>query len=455
MKIKENYEKIKKNFQLSPVQIVLISYITLILIGSILLKLPVSTTKDISFLDALFTATSATTVTGLIVLDTPKDFTFFGQLIILLLIQIGGLGYMTMTTFFLLMLRKKASIKERMILAESLNYPGIAGVVKFLKRVFSIVIIIEIIGAFALLIDFIKDYPLEKAVYLSIFHSISAFNNAGFSLFSDNLMKYKSDIYLNFVIAILIIVGGIGFYVITELILYFKKEITRISTHTKIVIYFSLFLIIWGAISILISEFNHYKGLWSYNWSDRIIISLFTSVSSRTAGFNTIDFSILSESTLFIIIILMFIGASPGGTGGGVKTVTVSVVGLAILNYLKGKKDVNVFKRRINPNIIYKAMVILALAFLYNTLITLTIVRVEEKPFIASLFEVVSAFSTVGLSVGLPNGLSLSADFSPFGKMLIILTMIAGRVGILGFALALSGKQKESYIKYPEARIVL
>ncbi len=441
-----------RGFEWTPHRILLFSYLGVILTGSLLLYLPLSTLRPISYLDALFTATSATTVTGLVVLDTEKDFTLFGKFIILLLIQLGGLGYMTFTTYFLIALRRKLGLRERLILAESFNYPGMHGLVRFVKRIIPIVFFIEFLGAFALFPSFLfrlKDPA--NAIFASIFHSISAFSNAGFSTFSENLMGFKGDLWVNMVISLLIVIGGIGFYTIYELILYKKGEVRRLSTHTKLVFLSSAVLIVFGFI-VLLFDIWRFKGL---SVEEKILASLFHSISARTAGFNTIDISKLSEASQFVLINLMFMGASPGGTGGGIKTITAVVVFLAVLSYIRGRPDVVVFGRRLIDAQVHRAMVVLSLAFAYNTFMATLLAELENIRLLPALFETVSAFSTVGLSLGNPKGLSLSADFSPLGKFLIILTMIAGRVGVLGFMLALVGKEKPSHVKLPETRLLL
>lgn len=440
--------------KLNPSRTLLISFSLLILLGAFLLYLPVSTTRPISFLDALFTSTSAVTVTGLVVLDTYSDFTFFGKLVILLLIQIGGLGYMTLTTFFLVILGKKPGLKEQLILAESLEYPGVHGLLLFLKRVFIFSFTVELIGAVLLSLYF-AEKGVEEPLFNGLFHSVSAFNNAGFSTFKNGLYDFRNDLFVNIVISLLIILGGIGFFVVNDIYLYLRGAVRRLSVHTVLVISFSLFLIVFGALGLLITEWGNEKGLWKYPWFERILSAFFLSVSSRTAGFSTVDLSHLTESSQFLISILMFIGASPGGTGGGIKTITFLVILLAIISYVRGKEQTVILDRSISENTIKRALVILSLSLFFITLVNLILDKTEELNFLYTFFEVVSAFSTVGLSIGNPEGLSYCADFSETGKVLIIITMLVGRVGILGFAFALTGRSPVQRIKYPEARILL
>lgn len=450
-----NLKKWFNNFFATPARIFFSVYLTIMFVGGIILYLPFSTTKEISFIDALFTSFSAVSDTGLIVLDTPNDFTTFGKITILALLQLGGLGYMSFTTFFLLTFGQKISFRDRLILAESLNYPGVSGLIKFIKRVFLFVIFFELVGTLLLFISLIKKYNFSKALALSFFHAVSAFNNAGFSLFSNNLMDFRGDIIVNFTIASLIICGGIGFFVLNEIYLYYKKELNRISTHTKLVIGTSIYLIVFGSIAILIFEFENYKGLWQLSWYERILSAFFTSISARTAGFNTIDLSGFTDATLSLISSIMFIGASPGSTGGGIKTTTFSVIILAIYNYIKGSNSVNVNYRRINEDQIYKALVIFSISFIYITLVALYLSKLERITFTYSLFETISAFSTVGLSVGDGSVLSLSAKFSNLGKIIIMSTMFIGKIGILSFIMSLTTQKKDVRIKSPETKILI
>jgi trk system potassium uptake protein TrkH len=439
-----------KNFEWTPHRILLTSYLVVILIGSVLIYL--STTRPISYLDALFTATSATTVTGLVVLDTEKDLNFFGKVVVLALIQIGGLGYMTLTTYFFISLRKRLGLRDRLMLAESFNYPGMHGLVRFIKRIIPIVFFIEFLGMLALFPPFLfKLRDPANAFFASLFHSVSAFNNAGFSTFSDNLMGFRGDLWVNVVISLLIVLGGIGFYTIYELILYRRGELRRLSTHTKLVFLSSILLILSGFF-VLLPDLWRFR---EFTVGERLMASLFHSISARTAGFNTIDIGKLSEASQFVLINLMFVGASPGGTGGGIKTITAVVVFLAVFSYIRGRPEVVVFGRRLIDAQVHRAMVIFSLAFAYNTFMAIILTELEGIKLLPALFETVSAFATVGLSLGNPDGLSLSADFSPLGKGLIILTMIAGRVGVLGFMLALVGREKPSHVRLPEARVLL
>ncbi len=439
----------------SPQRIVFLSYLTLIGVGTLLLYLPFSRTTDLSFIDILFTATSAVTVTGLNVVNIRESFSLIGQVIILILIQIGGLGYMTLATFFMISVGKKIGLKERMILSEALNYPGLYGLIRFLKRTVIFVVSIEIAGFFLFLIPFLNMYPLSEAIIYALFHSISSFNNAGFSIFPEGFKEFHGDIYINLITFLLVILGGLGFFVINDVWFYLKRKINTLSVHTKLVLYTNIFLWLTGAFFILITEYINPVKAEGWSFWDKLFTALSLSVYSRTAGFSTIDLSILSEATLFIILALMFIGASPGGTGGGIKTTTFAVIVYSVISYIGGRRHPVIFFRRIPESTIYKSMVIITLSLFYIVIVNTLIGITEGRYLLHILFEVVSAFSTVGLSVGSSGGESLSADFSPLSKLMIITTMIVGRVGILSFMMAISPREREMHIKYTEAKILV
>jgi len=414
-----------------------------------LLNLPAasSTGKSIGFIDALFTATSATCVTGLIVLNTGKDFSTFGQLIILILLQCGGLGIMTMSTMFAFLVGKRISLRQRLIMQESLNQFSIGGLVHLAKFILIFTVIIEGVGATILFFCWQKNYSPVQALYLGVFHSISAFCNAGFSLFSDSIMRYRGDLIINLTFMALIILGGIGFLVLLELLQYGKKE--TLSLHTKLVLKISFILILIGFIGVYLIEYSNPLTLGNLNLSEKIYSSIFQSITARTAGFNTIHIGSMLNPTLFLIIILMFIGASPGSTGGGIKTTTFSLLILYVWSSLTGKEGINLFKRRVSPDIIPKALTVITLSLALVVTMTILLSYVEGEDFIKILFEVVSAFATVGLSTGITPSLSTA------GKIIIIITMFAGRLGPLGLALSLIQKREPEVIKYPEEKVMV
>jgi len=414
-----------------------------------LLNLPAasSTGKSIGFIDALFTATSATCVTGLIVLNTGKDFSTFGQLIILILLQCGGLGIMTMSTMFAFLIGKRISLRQRLIMQESLNQFSIGGLVHLAKFILIFTVIIEGIGATILFFCWQKNYSPVQALYLGVFHSISAFCNAGFSLFSDSIMRYRGDLIINLTFMTLITLGGIGFLVLLELLQYGKNG--TLSLHTKLVLKISFILILIGFIGVYLIEYSNPLTLGNLNLSEKIYSSIFQSITARTAGFNTIHIGSMLNPTLFLIIILMFIGASPGSTGGGIKTTTFSLLILYVWSSLTGKKEINLFKRRVSPDIIPKALAVITLSLALVVTMTILLSYVEGEDFIKILFEVVSAFGTVGLSTGITPSLSTA------GKIIIIITMFAGRLGPLGLALSLIQKREPEVIKYPEEKVMV
>ncbi|MDD5158133.1 TrkH family potassium uptake protein [Sulfurimonas sp.] len=437
------------------IKIIILSFVVLIAIGAILLSMPFAHNGHLSFVDAIFTSTSAVCVTGLIVKDTPVDFTSFGHMVILVLIQIGGLGYMSAVTFFAVIRRKKVDHRDRLILKESLNYPAMDGLVRFLKIVFYFVFFIEFAGAIILALRFLADMPLGKALWFGFFHSISAFNNAGFSLFSNNLMNYRGDTIINLVIPFLIILGGIGYIVLQELFHYYKKEVVRLSTHTKIVLYTTLFLILIGMAIVLSLEWSNPASFGSMSLKDKMLSAWFTSVNYRTAGFNTIDFSTLRDPNLFFATFFMMIGGSPGGTAGGIKTTAFALSALGVWFTLRGDKNARIFHRSISAFQINKSYAIVFVASFYVVASSVFLSEIESAPFLKILFEACSAFGTVGISTGDGGVLSLSALFSDFGKFNIIFLMLMGRIGVFAFTIAIVGKAVESRIKYAEGKVIL
>ncbi len=433
----------------NPLRTILLGFLTVILIGTFLLMLPLSSHGGVSFVNALFTSTSAVCVTGLIVVNM-SHFTLFGQLVILALIQVGGFGYMSFTSFIFLTLKKKLSYRDKVILKEAFNYPEMHSIVGFFKRIMIFAFTCEAIGATLLFFVFYPKMVLSKAIYFAIFHSVSAFNNAGFSLFPNSFVNYKYNVLLNLTVIFLIVLGGIGFVVIDELYLYVRKKINFLSLHVKVVLSTTALLIFIPTFIIYLLEANGV--LQNGGFFKDILVSLFQSVTTRTAGFNTVDLSFMHNSTLFLLVILMFIGASPGGTAGGVKTTVAASVAIAVYSYIRGEKEVFLFKRRIPDEAIYKSLVIVILSFFILSLAAFVLSDIESVNFLSALFESVSALSTVGLSISTTN-LSLSASFDAIGKLIIILLMFAGRVGLFSFSVALFGKKKGRSYSLPTGRI--
>ena len=441
-----------------PTQIMVIGYAVIILIGAFLLSMPISTQnrESIGFLDALFTSTSAVCVTGLVAVDTATYWSFFGQLIIITLIQIGGLGFMTMTTLVALIIKKRINLRERLLIQESLNQVDLSGLVKLTRYILLTTILIEGTGALLLSTVFIPQFGFLKGVWYSIFHAISAFCNAGFDLMGavsgpfSSLTYYVNNFTITITISLLIILGGIGFPVILDVIR--NKKLSKLNLHSKIVIFSSIALISIGMIIILILEYNNPKTLGPLEFGGKLLASLFQSVTLRTAGFNTVDLSLMKESSLFVMIILMFIGASPASTGGGVKTTTVATLILAVKAFILEKQDIEVCQRRISESTVKKSLGIFLIGVIVVAIGTV-IICITDPGFnlLDVQFEVVSAIATVGLSIGGSPNLSI------LGKIFIMLFMFMGRVGSLTIFMALAsrGTKKNAPIRYPEGKIIV
>ncbi|MBU1088230.1 MAG: TrkH family potassium uptake protein [Candidatus Omnitrophica bacterium] len=431
---------------LKPAHLLIASFMMTILIGTFLLTLPISTQtgQGLNFVDALFTATSATCVTGLIVRDTGTFFSGFGQFVILALIQIGALGIMTFSVTLFLFAGKQMSNKEAMTMQDVLDQDSLSGIRELIHFIAKMTIFVELLGAIFLYVGF-EPYIADpwQRLYTSLFHSVSAFCNAGFSLFSDNLMQYVKDDIINLTIAFLIIFGGLGFIVVKDVWGKFvKKDRPKslgLKVHTKIVLSITFFLILAGTICIFFAE-NNSAILSGMTLKDKILISFFQSVSTRTAGFNTIDIGKMANASIFSMIILMFIGASAGSTGGGIKTTTFWMLLKSFTSSMHSKDDIDSFKREIPRSIVQKSMAIFVLALSFVIIFMYLVSLFENLAFRDLIFEVVSAFGTVGLSTGITASLHLP------GKILITLLMFLGRLGPLTVVLAFSGyKQKINY----------
>ena len=443
-------KKLKDN--LDPPKILVLGFAIVILIGAFLLTLPIATEdgKGLSFLNALFTATSATCVTGLVVVDTGDTFSMFGELVILLLIQIGGLGFMTFATFLFLLLGKKISLKERLLLKESLNNISLAGIVKLVKRILIFTAVIEMVGGIILSIRFSFDMPIGKAIYYGFFHAISNFNNAGFDLMGEfrSLTGYVDDPIVVLTICALITLGGLGFIVWNEL--YEYHETHRLSVHSKVVLWTTVILTVGATILIFLFEYGNDKTLEPLSATGKVLGSLFQAVTPRTAGSNTLPIGDLTQSTLFLTIFLMFIGAGSGSTAGGIKISTFAVLLATAWAQIKGKEDVVLFKRRIVIETILKALTVALSGFVIVIMVTMILSITENgHDFMMYLFEATSAFGTVGLSMG------LTPELSPIGRILIIFTMFAGRLGPLTIAFAISKRRKPDAFRHPKGNIMI
>lgn len=442
--------------RLTPTRILFLGYVLIIGIGSGLLLLPFATTGDgISWVDAVFTATSATSITGLIVLDTPRDFTLFGQCVILALIQIGGIGYMTIAALFVIILGRRIGMQERRLLQESLNLMSPEDILRFVLQVVKVTFIVEGIGAVFFALRFWEDFEPAYAVYYGIFHSISAFNNAGFTLFSNSLATYHLDVVINGVAMILIIAGGIGFLVYDNVVGVIQKRHLRLSVHTKMVLSATAWLIVMGTLVVLLFEHANPKTLGILSWPEKLMVAAFQAVSGRTAGFGTVNVSLLAESTLYFVVFLMFIGGAPGSTGGGIKTTTFGTIVMALWATMRGYRDVMVFHRRLPADIVAKAFYLAGLAIVLVSVATLILAFVEQQGFLSTLFEVTSAAATVGMSTGDGDSHSLSAAFSDGGKLLIALLMLIGRIGPLAISIAVVGGIHRARFRYAEEKVVI
>ncbi|MCK4957638.1 MAG: potassium transporter Trk [Candidatus Cloacimonetes bacterium] len=444
-----NRGELKEKLSNNPPVIVLISFLLAIFIGSLLLMLPNATVdgQRTSFMGAVFTSTSATCVTGLIVYDTATHFTMLGQTIILFLIQIGGLGIMTISSAFAIMLGQRMTIKHESMMLNVVGGSNKIDMRNLIRSIILATVIIELIGAAILYFTFHNEFnTINEATYYSVFHSISAFCNAGFSLYSDNFMDFKFNFNINFVITSLIILGGIGFPVISDVKkqLFKKPGLIRLSLHSKIVITTTSILILIGMIGFFIAEYNQQMA--GFNIAERLYTSYFQSVTTRTAGFNTLDNGTLSYSSIMLTIILMFIGASPGSTGGGVKTTTLAVIFVSVSALFRGNRDVNIFRRRVADDIIKKVMALIAISILIIFFMIFLLFMTESLSFEKILFEAISAFGTVGLSMGITSQLTAA------GKGIIIFLMYFGRVGPLTLIFAISGAQAKSHFTFAEEK---
>lgn len=442
--------------RLLPGQVVALAAIGLIVLGGCLLMLPFSTMPGVhlGLIDALFTATSAVCVTGLIVMDTPQDFTAFGQGVILFLIQIGGLGYALMATLILLMLGRRLGLRDRMMLSESMSTMDMQGLVRFVKMVVLITFSLEGIGAILLTLRFAIDHDWGTAIYYGIFHAISAFNNAGFALFSDSLGAFQKDWSINFIVTSLVILGSIGFLVFEDILDNYRGTRFRFGTHTKLVVTTTGILIAVGTLGITLLEWNNPATLQPLSLGETLTVSYFQSVS-RTAGFTTINLGEMREPTLYFLLILMAIGGSPSSMSGGIKTTTIAIVFLTIWSLLRRESDVEVFHRRIPPNLITRALCLTILALTLITGMTLLLSSTESQPFLSLMFEVTSAMGIVGMSLGDGDTRSLSALLSDFGKVMIMLSMLLGRFGPLLIGLSAVKTLVNKRYRYAQSHVVI
>ncbi len=451
--------KIKTFFSrhLSPTRIFVLSFAAVILTGGILLRFPFSATKGhLTFVDALFTSTSGVCVTGLVVIDIGKDLTTLGQVITIFLFQIGGLGIITFSTVFFVLMGRGISFKGREIVQSTFLHTPRRDFIVIAKSVLWFTFIFEFFGTLFLFIRFSQDFPPGTALYHAIYNAISAFNNCGYSLFSDSLMGYQGDLTVNLTVMGLIVTGGIGFIVQYEVFSKLRGIQKRLSVHTKIVIITTAILILSGAILFYLFERNHI--IKEIPVQTKILTSFFQSITPRTCGFNTVDIGLLANDTILLMIVLMFIGASPGSTGGGVKTTSTALLVMLMWGRLRGNLEVNIFNRTIPREIISRTVsIIFASAFSISIITSvLLIAGVGNLPplesrhyFVEYLFDTVSAFGTVGLSMG------VTPKLNDIQKLALILMMFAGRVGPLTLAFSLSRSSGSRGITYAEEGVMV
>ena len=443
--------RLRELFRLKPTRIIILSFVFMITLGTLLLMLPISTTngQGLNLIDAMFVSTSASCVTGLTVVDIHNDLTFFGTVVMLLLIQIGGLGIMTLATLAAYKLGYRFRLKESLTIQESLNQGGQAGLVELIRRMIKYTLIIEGFFAVVLMIHFAPEFGFNALGY-GIFHSVSAFCNAGFDLFGnyDSLCKRNDDYFLMTCIGLLIILGGIGFTVMADFIN--RRSWRKFSLHTKIVVVMNAALIIVGTILIFSVEHYNPNTVGDLSVPAQIANAAFMSVSCRTAGFNTFDLAAAGQITQLMMIILMFIGASPLSTGGGIKSTTVFIIVMSMWAVFRGEKEIVVFGRRIPQELRDQAFAIFTMGTIWVVTagITLSAIDGEVHNLEEVIFETVSGFGTVGMGIG------ITSEWDVWGKLVLILTMLVGRVGIMTFMLSLI-TQKETRIKYPPENIMI
>ena len=446
--MKKDWKDIQRTIK--PTRIIPLGFLAVILLGTGLLMLPMASAEEpLSFFDAFFEATSATCVTGLIVVDTATRFTYFGQLVLLLLIQLGGLGFMTVATFFFVAMGKKISLKERMTMAESLGENKLQGIISLALHVLKVTAIVEGTGAILLSLRFIPQFGFADGLWRAVFTSISAFCNAGFDLMGNytSLTAYVADPLVCLTVCSLILIGGFGFGVILDILDFKRKRQYRIQT--KVVMWVSLVLVVVPSIAFYFLEYNNTMA--GMDFGTRVLASLFQSVTCRTAGFNTVDQLALRSPSKLLSIVLMFIGGAPAGTAGGIKLTTVAVIFFSARSLLSGKDRAEAFERWISKTTVIKACSIFFLAInaLLFGVFLVSVFESESLGFINQLYELTSAIATVGLSVGVSGTCSIAS------RAVICALMFTGRIGILTLTLAIGGKKEKPYLRYPEADIMV
>jgi trk system potassium uptake protein len=441
-----------KDIKFKPVQILVVGFAIVILIGACVLTLPISSSEGVStpFIDALFTATTSVCVTGLVTVDTGTHWSYFGKTTILMLIQIGGLGFMTFATLISLIMRKKITLQERLVMAEAMNTFSLQGLVKLVRYILFFTFSVEGIGALLLSLVFIPEFGIGKGIYYSIFHSVSAFCNAGIDLIGNfrSITPYAENPIIILTIGALIVTGGLGFIVWHEIFDYRKKR--KLSLHSKLVLTVTAVLIVGGAILMFIFEVNNSATMQPMSAKGKFLSSLFAAITPRTAGYNSISTADMTPAGRFLTIILMFIGGSPGSTAGGIKTTTAGLLVMTVISVIRGREDTEIYERRISKDTIFKGLTIsvigITLVIVVSMILSITEVGASLEYII---YEVTSAFGTVGLTLG------LTTKLTTIGKAVIAFTMFCGRVGPLTIILALGKNHSNNTIRYPEDKILV
>lgn len=439
--------------QLSSSRKMILGFIFSAIIGALLLVMPFSLKEgeSISLLDSMFTITSAICVTGLVTVDVSKVFSPIGWTIILIFIQLGGLGVMTFSSTIYLMTGKRMTFSEKMALKDERNVDNAEEIKAFVRKIYHTVFAIEGVGAILLTYFFMKElkFGFFKALYYGVFHSVSAFCNAGFSLFTTGLEGFAGSVLLNLSIAYLIILGGIGFAVINSFIIDVRRDERKFNLTSKLAILVSVFLTFGGMMVILILEYTNSGTIGNFSFGDKLLASFFQSVTARTAGFNTIPLGNMRDGSVFLFYLLMFIGASPGSTGGGLKTTTIGVIAFYVLGIVKGRENIELFNRRIDWGILNKALAILVISLIYVSTIVMLILAYDKFGLKEVIFEVISAFATVGVTLG------ITSELNSFSQILLITTMFVGRLGPMTFALAIGEKKMKEQYEYPKENIIV
>ncbi|TDM30192.1 Ktr system potassium transporter B [Macrococcoides canis] len=430
----------------NPYLVIINAFIIFLAIGTLLLSLPIAQKQPTSFVDCLFIATSAFTVTGLATIDITANFNTLGHIIIMILVQAGGLGIITLAMIVFIMLGRKVGLKSRSLATEALNQQNLGGILRLVLKLLLISLLFESIGAVLLALEWVPLLGVKRGLFNSFFTAVSAFNNAGFALHSDNLVQYQTNPVINFIITTLILLGGLGFTVILDL--YQKKKFSHLRLHTKIMIFGTLIINTIATLSIYLLEMNNLKTLGGHNTLDQFQMAYFQAITTRTAGFNTIDIGALETPTILLMMLFMFIGGGSTSTAGGIKLTTAVIIFFGTISFIKQREQISLFKRAIDTKYLFKSFAIVVLSSTFIFFITFALVIAEpDLPFLAVMFEVISAFGTVGLTMG------ITAKLSVAGKLLIILMMMIGKIGVLTIVLTFSKPQKALY-SYPKEDVL-